>query len=142
MKHRLVSATVLLLMLGTGAGCDRVLAPILPPAEGARGVELHVQDGFAKDYLEVRLDGQVIFADTVTTDDRIGLSRIQPFTITRKVHRAEVRLNDLHTARLAFQTDEVVALAVRFSPYDYFSTPLDSTEWLQVYALDYAPGYD
>ena len=79
-------------------------------------IEVHLWQTYDDDEVQIRIDGQVVFSHRVTTDDIHSLAATIPITVSAGSHEIGVTINLSHEEKATFHTQDVVVIAVSYTP--------------------------
>ena len=79
-------------------------------------IEVHLWQTYKNDEVQIEIDEQVVFSDVVTTDDILSLAARIPLSVSEGSHRISVMINNSAVAQTMFRTQDLVVIAVSFSP--------------------------
>ena len=79
-------------------------------------IEVHLWQTYDNDEVQIRIDGQVVFSNRVTTDDILSLAARIPITVSAGSHVIGVTVNRSQEAEATFHTQDVVVIAVSYTP--------------------------
>lgn len=106
--------------------------PIPTQSQEPVEIEVHLWQTHDNDEVQIEIDDQVVFSDVVTTDGILSLAAKIPISVSEGSHRISVMVNNSAVAETVFRTQDLVVIAVSFSPSE-------ETIWFEF--LDSYPTY-
>lgn len=94
----------------TAAGCSNPMAELDEPRE----VGLHFQSQFVGDAVDVELDGEPLYSDTVSTHAVLGVAHMTSIMFTSTRHQVRVTVNDGASAEVTVDARKAVVVVVRY----------------------------
>ena len=91
------------------SGCDSIVTPT-----GPEQVSVHLWADFKDDKVVIKLDGDRVFSERVTTDHRIGVAGGIDLSITEGVHRIQVIVNGWPSTAREFVAGSIVVIGVDY----------------------------
>jgi len=93
------------------AGCD---SADLEAPSGPEAVRIDLQWNFEDDFVEIELDGDLVFAERVTTNDLLSLAKIVDYSLPAGEHTVHAVVNGRYHAAAQFVAGSIAVVAIRF----------------------------